>query len=367
MDMMRAAVLVEPGRPVEIEEVPIPSPKRGEILIKVEACGVCHTDLHVMKGDVAFPTPCVLGHEVAGEVLELGDEVTQVEVGDKIVTTFIMPCGTCRYCAEGRDDLCETFFAMNRLNGTLYDGTSRLTRADGSKLAMYSMAGLADYAVTPVTAAFRRDPAAAATDSAILGCAFFTAYGAVRHRGQVVAGERVAVIGTGGVGSGIVQFAAAFGASQVIAVDVAQDKLALARENGATDAVDASQVDPVEAVKELSEGGVDVAFEAIGLPKTFVQGTEMVRDGGRFVAVGIGSKGAQAPIEITRIVRRVITIMGSYGGRVRQDMPQVVRMANLGRIRPGAAVTRTFSLEETAEAYDLLEHGRIQGRAVIAM
>jgi len=367
VDLMRAAVLAEPGRPVEIEEIPIPSPKRGEILIRVEACGVCHTDLHVMKGDVAFPTPCVLGHEVAGEVLELGDDVGQVEVGDRIVTSFIMPCGTCRYCGEGRDDLCETFFAMNRLNGTLYDGTSRLTRPDGSKLAMYSMAGLAEYAVTPATAAFRRAADAGATESAILGCAFFTAYGAVRHRGQVVAGERVAVIGTGGVGSGIVQFAAAFGASQVIAVDVASDKLSHARDNGASDTVDASMTDPVEAVRELSDGGVDVAFEAIGLPQTFVQGTEMVRDGGRFVAVGIGAKGAQAPIEITRIVRRAITVMGSYGGRVRRDMPQVVRMAELGRIRPAATVTRTFSLEQTAEAYDLLEHGEIRGRAVIAM
>jgi len=367
VELMRAAVLREPASPVVIEEIPIPKPLRGEILVKVEACGVCHTDLHVMKGDVAFPTPAVLGHEMAGEVVELGEGVDRLAVGDRVVTSFIMPCGTCRHCVAGRDDLCETFFAMNRLNGTLYDGTSRLRRSDGSPLAMYSMAGLAEYAVTPVSAAYRRSDGIPASEAAILGCAFFTAFGAVRHRARVVAGERVAVIGTGGVGTGIVQFAAAFGASQVIAVDVAQDKLDLARENGATHTVDATTGDPVAAVRELSDDGVDVAFEAIGLPETFVQGTEMVRDGGRLVAVGIGPRGSRAPIEIMRVVRRAITIMGSYGARVRTDMPQVMRLAELGRIDPGRTVTQTFPLEQTAEAYDLLERGQIRGRAVITL
>lgn len=365
MDLMRAAVLVEPNQPMVIEEIPIPVPKRGEILIRVEACGVCHTDLHVMKGDVAFPTPCVLGHEVAGQVIGLGDDVEGIAEGDKIVTSFIMPCGTCRYCGAGRDDLCETFFAMNRLNGTLYDGESRLRRTDGTSLAMYSMAGLAEYAVTPVTAAYHRSDNLDASEAAILGCAYFTAHGAVRHRAQLVAGERVAVIGTGGVGTGIVQVAAAFGASQVIAVDLAEEKLELAKANGASDTVNASQGDPVEQVRELSEGGVDVAFEAIGLPATWVQGTQMVRDGGRFVAVGIGEGSAQAPIGITHVVRRAISVMGSYGGRARSDMPRIMRLAELGQIRPGRTITEHYSLEQAAVAYDKLERGQIAGRAVI--
>jgi succinate semialdehyde reductase (NADPH) len=363
--MMRAAVLVAPSQPVVIEEIPIPRPARGEVLLKVEACGVCHTDLHVMKGDVGFPLPAVLGHEVAGEIVELGEDVGSLELGDRVVTSFIMPCGYCRFCVAGRDDLCETFFSMNRLQGTLYDGATRLKRADGAPLAMYSMAGLAEYAVTPATSAYRRAPTLSPSEAAILGCAFFTAYGAVRHRAQVVPGERVAVIGVGGVGTAMVQMAAAFGASQVIAVDLAADKLALATDNGATHTVNGAETDPVAAVQDLSEGGVDVALEAIGLPVTFVQGTEMVRDGGRFVAVGIGAKGAAAPVEITRIVRRSISILGSYGARARVDMPEVVRLAALGRIRPGSAVTETYPLEQAAAAYLALEYGAIRGRAVI--
>jgi succinate semialdehyde reductase (NADPH) len=365
VDMMRAAVLTGAGIPVEIEEIPVPEPRDGEILIRVEACGVCHTDLHVMKGDVAFPLPAVLGHEVAGVVVSKGPRVDGLEPGERVVTTFIMPCGRCRHCAAGRDDLCEPFFEMNRLRGTLYDGTSRLRRRDGTTLAMYSMAGLADYAVVPATGAYRLGGTLDPAQAAVLGCAFFTAYGAVRHRAGLVAGERVAVIGTGGVGTAIVQIAAAFGASQVIAVDLADEKLQLARDNGATDVVNATGSDPVEVVRELSDGGVHVAFEAIGMPATFVQGTEMVRDGGRLVAVGIGSRGSTAPIEITRVVRRAITIMGSYGARVRTDMPEILRLVELGRIRPGSTVTRTFPLGRTAEAYAELDKGLMTGPGVV--
>lgn len=362
---MRAAVLDEPGKPVRVEEIPTPSPKAGEVLIEVEACGVCHTDLHVMKGDVAFPTPAVLGHEVAGVVVELGTEVDGLAVGDKVVTSFIMPCGKCRFCVAGRDDVCETFFAMNRLNGTLYDGTSRLQRSDGTSLAMYSMAGLADYSVVPVSAVYKRDSGMDPTAAAVLGCAFFTAYGAVRHRAALVTGERVAVLGAGGVGTAVIQMAVAFGAGQVIAVDLADEKLELAKANGATDVVNGSKVDAVATVRELSGEGVDVAFEAIGIPTTWVQGTEMLADGGRLVAIGIGGRGVTAPLEITRIVRRSISVIGSYGGRVRTDMPQVLRLAELGRIDPGKAITQTYGLEDTATAYQALDEAAINGRAVV--
>jgi succinate semialdehyde reductase (NADPH) len=366
--LMRAAVLSEAGQPVAIEDIPVPAPLRGEILLKVEACGVCHTDLHVMKGDVGFPLPAVLGHEVAGEVVEVGEAVANLSVGDKVVTSFIMPCGTCRFCAAGRDDLCETFFAMNRLNGTLYDGTTRLKRQDGSPLAMYSMAGLAEYAVAPATSAYLRDPAAPAAESAILGCAFFTAYGAVRHRAALVTGETAVVLGAGGVGTAMIQMAVAFGASRVIAIDLADEKLELARANGATDVVNGLKTGAVEAVRDLTAGvGVDVAFEAIGFPGTWVQGTEMLRDGGRFVAAGIAGKGVTAPLEITRIVRRSLSIIGSYGARARSDMPEVARLAALGRIQPGKAITQTYRLDQAAEAYAALDQARIRGRAVIVL
>jgi succinate semialdehyde reductase (NADPH) len=151
---MKAVVLSAIGGPLTVEEIPIPQPRAGEVLLKVAACGVCHTDLHVIKGEVSFPLPCVLGHEISGVVEEVATDVKQIQPGQAAVCSFIMPCGTCHYCVRGRDDLCETFFAMNRLKGTLYHGETRLRRPDGSTLAMYSMGGLAEYAVVPATDVF---------------------------------------------------------------------------------------------------------------------------------------------------------------------------------------------------------------------
>src|SRR4029077_4412006 len=178
---MKAAVLSNaPGR-LQIEEIPVPSPLAGEVLVKVHACGVCHTDLHVIKAEVAFPTPAVLGHEISGTIVELGKGVAAPPAGTPVVSAFIMPCGRCRLCAIGRDDLCDNFFAMNRLRGVLYDGSTRLRRADGSPLWMYSMAGLAEYAVVPATDVFPLPLGLPIVESCVLGCAVFTAYGAVRH------------------------------------------------------------------------------------------------------------------------------------------------------------------------------------------
>src|SRR5919106_125794 len=208
MNLMRAAVLQSAPGGLQIEEIPIPEPGRGEILVRVAAC----------------------------------------------------------------DDLCENFFAMNRLKGTLYDGTSRLRRQDGSPLAMYSMAGLAEYSVVPATDVFPVAPGLPLAESSVLGCAIFTAYGAVRHAAELRGGERIAVVATGGVGINIVQIGRAFGASQIIAVDVRDDKLEAARRLGATDVVNSVGTDAVARVRELTDGrGVDVAFEVLGLPQTFIQ------------------------------------------------------------------------------------------------
>ena len=362
---MLAAVLAEPGAPLTIERLPVPRPRRGEVLVQVAACGVCHTDLHVMKGEVAFPTPAVLGHEISGTVVELGEGVDAPALGAHVVGTFIMPCGSCAACLRARDDLCERFFAMNRLRGTLYDGETRLFRDDGSALAMYSMGGLAEYAVVPVTAVY---PLAAGVDleaSAVLGCAAMTAFGAIRHAGALRGGERVAVVGAGGIGSMIVQFARAHGALQVVAVDLGEEKLAAARALGATDTVDASAGDPVAAVVDATGGGADVVFEALGLAKTFVQAVGMLRDGGRMVAVGIAPVGMTAPVEITRLVRRGLQITGSFGARPRTDMPLLLALVERGVVEPTGAITRRFPLEQAAEAYAALDRREIVGRAIL--
>lgn len=367
---MRAAILEAPNADLIIEEIPVPEPRRGEVLVKVTACGVCHTDLHVIKDETAFPTPAVLGHEITGTVEALGpgleDRQEELREGAAIAASFIMPCGSCRYCVRGRDDLCERFFALNRLKGVLYDGETRLFRKDGSPLAMYSMGGHAEYAVVPATDVFPLPEELPAEESAILGCAVFTAYGAVRHGANLGAGESVAVVATGGVGSNVVQISRAFGASQVIVVDIADEKLEAARRLGATDVVNGSKEDPVERVRELTDGeGVDVAFEVLGRPETFVQAAGMMRDGGRMVAVGIAPGQTTAPIGITQIVRRSQRIIGSYGARTRTDMPEILSLAARGFLNPKETVSRKFSLDEVDAAYKALDRGEISGRAVL--
>lgn len=365
LDTMRAAVLPEPGADLVIEEIPVPEPGPGEVLVKVQGCGVCHTDLHVIDGGVAFPTPAVLGHEMSGEIAKVHESVNGFKPGDPVVTTFIMPCANCRFCFAGRSDLCETFFHMNRLRGTLYDGESRLRTRDGAPLAMYSMAGHAEYAVVPVTSVYLRPHDVDGADAAILGCAFFTAFGAVKHRAAMTAGERVVVVGVGGVGMAIIQVALAFGATDVVAVDLDDEKLGLASQNGATAVVNGASEDAVDSVRAVTGHGMDVVFEAVGSPVTWAQSTEMLADGGRLVAVGIAGHGATAPIEITRVVRRSISIIGSYGARAPTDMPEIMRLVSRGMIDPSAVVTRYYELGEADKAYKQLGAGEITGRAIL--
>lgn len=363
---MRAAVIEEPKGPIRVEELKEPTPREGEVLVEVAACGVCHTDLHVVKDEVAFPFPCVLGHEVSGTVVELGAGVDQVSVGDRVAAAFMMPCGTCRHCVRGHDDLCERFFALNRLRGVLYDGETRLFRPDGSPVWMYSMAGLAERCVVPVTDVFPIPDDLDLDTAAVLGCSVFTALGAIRNVAELRVGETVAVMACGGVGMNIIQLARAFGASRIIAVDVLREKLDLARQLGATDLLDASDGDAAEQVRELTGGrGVDVAFEALGRPQTVNAAIRSVDEGGRAVLVGIAPAGVEAAFGITHVVRRKIRILGSYGARARTDMPLVLELAAAGQLNLDDLVTRRFGLEETDLAYRELDAGRIVGRSIV--
>jgi S-(hydroxymethyl)glutathione dehydrogenase/alcohol dehydrogenase len=365
---MKAAVLPAVGASLRVEDIPAPTPRAGEVLLRVRACGVCHTDLHVAKGEVKFPLPAVLGHEVSGTVEAVGPGVNGVAPGVVVVASFIMPCGRCRFCAVGRDDLCETFFALNRLKGVLYDGETRLLRADGSPLAMYSMGGLAERCVVPATDVFPLPAGLAVEEACILGCALLTAYGAVKHQAALRPAETVAVVGVGGVGSNVVQLARVFGASRILAVDVRREKLEAARGLGATDGVDASAGDPVAEVRRLTGGeGVDVAFEALGRPETVTAAFKMARDGGRVVVIGIAAGTTPAPIEITHLVRRGIRLQGSYGGRVRGDMPELITLAAAGQVSVSAPISRRYRLDQADEAYRALDRGEITGRAIVVM
>jgi succinate semialdehyde reductase (NADPH) len=365
---MKAVVLdTAPGQ-LRLEELPRPEPGPGEVLVEVAACGVCHTDLHVMKGEVAFPTPCVLGHEISGLVRETGAGVTGLAPGDRVVSSFIMPCGVCRHCVRGHEDICETFFAQNRLNGTLYDGRTRLARSDGSPVWMYSMAGLAEYAVVPATAVFAVPAGVSLPEAAILGCSVFTAYGAVHNVARLRLGETVAVVAVGGVGSNILPLARAVGASAVIAVDRGEEKLKAASALGATHLLNVDTDDVAARVAEITDGrGVDVAFEVLGRAETFELALNLLGDGGRAVMVGIAPAGVTGRVDITRLVRRKLQILGSYGARARTDMPALLRLAAQGVVRPGQVITRRYGLDGAAEAYAALDRGEIVGRAVVEM
>lgn len=369
-ETMRASVLRDVDEGMRIEEIRTPRPKEGEVLVKVSACGMCHSDLHVIGGAIAFPKPCVLGHEVAGEIVELGprNAHTGLNVGDRVAGAFLMPCGQCDACSAGRDDLCGPFFALNRLKGRLYDDTTRLFDLDGNQVWMYSMGGLAEYCVIPSTSVAKLPDDVDPVAGAILGCAALTAYGAVRNGADLRQGETVAVVAVGGVGSNVIQIARSFGAREVIAIDIADDKLEDARRLGATQVVNSTSQNAREVVFDLTGGrGVDVAFEVLGRPQTWTTALDVLSDGGRMVPIGLGAGVQTADVEINRTVRRSQSIRGSYGARTRKDLPEVIRLAAEGVVDYRSIVSRRFALDQVAEGYEHLHHGTIRGRAVVDM
>lgn len=369
---MRAFLFTEPNKPMTLREFHMPRPKAGEVLIRTKACGVCHSDLHVIKGELPFASPCVLGHEITGEVVDYGaltDSriIERFPIGSHVVGTFIMPCGYCSHCSKGHDDLCEPFFTFNRAKGTLYDGDTRLFLRDSGKPAyMYSMGGLAEYCVVPANALAILPDSLPYAESAIIGCAVFTAYGAMAHAAELRPGDSIAVIGIGGVGSSCLQIAKAFGASDIVAVDVNDEKLNKAKSFGATYTVNAAKENAVEKIMEITGGkGVDVAVEALGKPQTFSQCVHSVRSGGKAVMIGLAQAGAVGEVDINHLVRRKVKVIGSYGGRARQDLPKLLRLAETGIFNLSNAVSRKYKFEDADKAFHDLNQGSIVSRAVV--
>ncbi|KAG5235274.1 alcohol dehydrogenase class [Salix suchowensis] len=273
----RGVVFWEPNMPVTIEEFQMPRRKAGEVLIKTKACGVCHSDLHVIKGEIPFPS-------------------LVFPVGSRVAGAFIMPCGNCFYCSK-------FLFFLERPHASiyycLYDSIEIPFNCYFIRkpISMYSMGGLAEYCVVPAHGLTILPNS--------LPYSVFTAYGAMAHAAQVRPGDSVAVIGVGGVGSSCLQIARAFGASDIIAVDVQDEKLEKAKTFGATATINSKIEDPIEMIKEITGGrGVDIAVEALGKPLTFSQCTQSVRDGGKAVMIGIAQAGAIGEIDINRLVRR---------------------------------------------------------------
>ena len=378
--LMKGAVLRKVKGRMQIEDIVLPKPRFGEVLIKNASVGICQTDLHAMDGHIGFPIPAVFGHEVSGEVVEIkaaANTSRDLKVGDRVVATFIMPCGSCHYCENGHEDICETFFSHNRLKGSLYDGETRLFSpkedgTEGDPIAMYSMAGFAEYSVVPINGLCKLPDSLPSLESCIIGCGMFTAYGAVKNAGLGLGGSpgaSVVVLGCGGVGMQVLQVCRAFGASKIIAVDIDDEKLEFSKTMGATHTINSknSSTTVPEKVQEIvgkAKGGADVAFEVLGHPATFNDAVLSVCDGGRAVMVGIAPLGTKAEVDITRLVRRKINIVGSYGAKARVDTPEIIRLIERG-VLGLESITKVYSLDEVADAYEDLKARRITGKAIV--
>lgn len=364
MRTMKAAVLYEANTPLVIEEVQLDDPGPNEVLVKMAASGVCRSDLHVMKGEWPTPLPIVLGHEAAGRVAAVGANVARVKAGDPIIISFAPYCGHCTYCTTGRTHLCATMRAEPA--GMLPGGHTRLAK-DGKPIYHFARtASFAEYAVIHESGAVPIGPETPLELAALVGCAVTTGVGAVLNTAQVPPGSTVAVIGCGGVGLNVIQGARLVNAARIIAVDISQEKLEFAERFGATDTIDAREEDPVRAIRALTDGGVDFAFEVLGSGPTVRTAFDAVRQGGTAVVVGMGAHGEDAPIDTRMISSLEKTLKGSFYGSARTsvDMPRYVALAQAGKLALDALVTRRYPLAEINEAYAALDRGEV-GRGLI--
>jgi len=350
---MKAAVCHERNQPVRIEEVTLEPPHRDEVRVRMAATGVCHSDLSVVQGVIPMKLPCVLGHEGAGVVEEVGEGVTHLAPGDKVVLSWVTPCGRCFHCRRGEPHLCDVGEQINRTN-RMPDGSSRL-RLGGVELNAFSALGaLAEEAVVPANAAVKLPPDAPLDRCALLGCAVTTGVGAVFNSARVTPGSQVAVFGAGGVGLNVVQGAAIAGAERIVAVDTRPAKLEAARAFGATDVVDASREDPVPLVRQLTGGrGADYVFEAVGRKETIEQAVSATRKAGTCVVIGVGSPKETVALNVFGLPYFERRIVGCWYGsaNVHVDIPKLLALYRAGRLKLDELVTRTYALDQIDQAF----------------
>jgi S-(hydroxymethyl)glutathione dehydrogenase / alcohol dehydrogenase len=358
----RAAVLTECPGQLELVAIDIDSPARGEVQVRTYAAGLCHSDLHFMQGKYRPPLPIVLGHEVAGIVEEVGPGVTYLQPGDHVAGCLSVFCGECEFCVTGRPHLCGS--SQTRRPP---DATPRL-RLDGEAVQQGGqLGGFAERVLVHEHALVKIDHAMPLDRAAVLGCAVMTGVGAVTHTARVPAGATVAVIGCGGVGLNVVQGAVLAGAARVIAIDQRASKLELARQFGATDTVDASQSEVVDAVRDLTAGGVEFAFEAVGLAATAEQAFSMLRRGGTATVIGLIPDGERVCLDASAFWMAEKKIQGSTLGsnRFRYDLPRLVDLYLQGRLNLDTLISARISLDQINAGFDALARGDVARSVVI--
>jgi S-(hydroxymethyl)mycothiol dehydrogenase len=357
--VVRGVVAPKKGAAVSIEEVVVPDPRPGEVTVRVQACGVCHTDLHYREGAINDDFPFLLGHEAAGRVESVGDGVDSVAPGDYVVVAWRAPCGDCRSCRRGRPWYC--FASRNASQPmTLADGTA-LTPALG-------IGAFAELTLVAAGQAVKVDPAARPEAAGLIGCGVMAGFGAAVNTGGVRRGDTVAVIGCGGVGDAAIAGAALAGAREVIGVDVDARKLEWARRFGATHTVDASREDPVEAVRQLTGGtGADVVVEAVGSPETYRQAF-FARDlAGTLVQVGVPDPTMNVELPMIELFGRGGALKSSWYGDClpTRDFPMLVDLYLSGRLDLDGFVSETIGLEDVEAALARMNRGEVLRSVVV--
>ena len=358
---MKAAICREFGKPLVIEDVELAAPSAGELRVKLEACAICHSDIIYADGGWGGSLPMLLGHEASGTVIDVGEGVDDIQPGDFVVVTLIRHCGACRYCERGDDVICDARFPL--------DERSPLTSSSGEAVVQAMRTGaFAEEVVvgaSQVCPVSRQIPAASA---ALLACGVLTGVGAVTNTAQVPAGADVVVIGIGGVGINALQGAGLCEAGSIIAVDIADEKLEVARRFGATHAVNSASEDAIAAVKTATGGkGADFVFVAVGAKAPIDEGVQMLASGGTAVVVGIPASGVITEYDPVELASRGQRIVGSKMGsaRVREDIPRLAKLYEEGRLKLDELISGRYPLEQINDAIAATKSGQSLRNVVV--
>src|SRR3954462_12151561 len=356
---VRGVVALAKGQPVSIETIVVPDPGPGEAVVDIQACGVCHTDLHYREGGINDDFPFLLGHEAAGTVELVGEGVTEVVPGDYVILNWRAVCGQCRACLKGEPQYCFN----------THNAAQKMTLTDGTELSpALGIGAFAEKTLVHSGQCTKVDPAAPPTAAGLLGCGVMAGVGAAMNTGAVKRGESVAVFGCGGVGDAAVAGARLAGATTIIAVDIDDRKLEWAKKMGATHTVNSGETDPVEAIKALTGGfGVDVAIDAVGHPKVFEQAFYARDLAGRVVMVGVPTPGMEITLPAIEIFGRGGSIKSSWYGDClpSRDFPMLVDLYLQGRFDLDAFVSETIGLADVEAAFDKMHRGEVLRSVVV--
>ncbi|HRD75767.1 MAG TPA: zinc-dependent alcohol dehydrogenase family protein [Hyphomicrobiaceae bacterium] len=346
------------SRPLAIEELDLDPPGEGEVLLRIRAAGLCHSDLSTINGDRPRQMPMALGHEAAGEVMELGPGVRDLAKGDHVILVFVPSCGHCNPCAEGRPALCEPGFKSNGA-GTLVSGATRLSLKGERIWHHLGCSAFAEYAVVSRQSVVKIDRSLPFEEAALFGCAVITGAGAVINTGRLQAGETAAVIGLGGVGLMAMLAAKVAGARQIIAVDMLDDKLKLAKQLGATHTVNARDPKAIEAIRDLSGGGVDFGFEMAGSAKALELAYKVTRRGGTTITASLPHPTHTMALPVTNLVAEERTVKGSYVGSCvpSRDIPRFIALYQQGLLPVDRLMSERIALDDINMGFERLAEG----------